>query len=174
MSFIILLLKVICNLTKCWNAILNSATFKWIQPHKKLVISLYTGCFRVLATSKLSRHQMPWNLSLDGIYLIWSSLQCFYYEIQLFSLQIIINSYQNIISPDVVNTVGYAVDTLTDLLMIYIISTNIILMDLYIIIRDWKVTSRNTKYRHIKFWEQRSKLSWKALSLKQNFRKMLI
>jgi hypothetical protein len=39
-------------------------------------------------------------------------------EIQLFfSLQMIINNYQNIISPNAVNTGGHAVDTMTSLLI---------------------------------------------------------
>jgi hypothetical protein len=39
-------------------------------------------------------------------------------EIQLFfSLQMIINNYQNIVSPSTVNTGGHAVDTLTGLLI---------------------------------------------------------
>jgi hypothetical protein len=49
-------------------------------------------------------------------------------------------------------------------------TANIIWMELYI--RDWNSTSRYPKFRHIEIWDKRSKLSWKALSLKRNLRKI--
>jgi hypothetical protein len=48
--------------------------------------------------------------------------------------------------------------------------TNIIWMELYI--KDWNSTSRYPNFRHIEIWDKRSKLSWKALSLKRNLRKI--
>ena len=47
---------------------------------------------------------------------------------------------------------------------------NILWKDLYI--KDWKATSRYPKFRHIEIWDKRSKLSWRALSLKLDFRKI--
>ena len=68
----------------------------------------------------------------------------------------------------------HAVDTLTGLLIDLIDNfdiMNIIWMELYI--RDWNSTSRYPKSWHIEIGNKRSKLSWKALSLKRDFRKNL-
>jgi hypothetical protein len=43
-------------------------------------------------------------------------------------------------------------------------------MDLYI--RDWKSTSKYCKFWHIEILDKKSKLKWKAPSLKRDFRKI--
>lgn len=75
------------------------------------------GCFIVLASLNVSR--------LNNIQLIRLSFICCNYEIKLYLKKMIINSHQNIISPDAVNTVGDAVDTLTGLLIDSICNFNI-------------------------------------------------
>ena len=71
-------------------------------------------------------------------------------------------SYQNIFSPDVVNTWVYAVDNLTGFLIDNFDIARIIWMDLFI--DDCKGTLRQPIFQHIVFPEKRSKLSRKALS----------
>jgi hypothetical protein len=66
-------------------------------------------------------------------------------RIQLFSLQVIINSYQNK-SHLPINTVNTLLIDLIDLIDNFGIM-NIIWMDVYI--RDWKASSRNLKFRHM-------------------------
>jgi hypothetical protein len=76
-------------------------------------------------------------------------------------------------SPDAVNTRGHSLDTWTGLWIGLIYNfdiANLNWMDLNIL--DWKATLRYPKFRHIEIWDKRSKLSWKALSLKQVFRKI--
>jgi hypothetical protein len=60
-------------------------------------IAVHSGMFNGFvgfATLKVLQQQALWNWPLNNISFIWLSLQCFNSEIQLFSLQIIINSYQ--------------------------------------------------------------------------------
>ena len=60
-------------------------------------IAVHSGMFNgfvVFATLKVSQQQALWNWPLNNISFIWLWLQGFNSEIQLFSLQMIINSYQ--------------------------------------------------------------------------------
>ena len=135
-------------------------------------IAVHSGLFNgfvVFATLKVSQQQALWNWPLNNISFIWLWLQGFNSEIQLFSLQMIINSYKKN-SPDTVNIEGHAVDTLTGLLIDLIYNfdiPNLIWMN----IRDWKATSRYQKFWHIEIWGNGSKLSWKSLSLKTGLQK---
>jgi hypothetical protein len=124
----------------------------FILNEQNWVISLYTaGC---LMASEFWLHSRCHDIKWFGInhYKIVHSynyhLKTSIKKIQLFSLQMIINSYQN--------KSLHAVDTLTGLLIDLIDNfdiANIIWMHLYI--RDWKTTSRYPKFRYIEIWDKR-------------------
>ena len=138
-------------------------------------IAVHSGLFHgfgVFATLKMSRQQVLWNLSLTSHscdYHFNASIKksnWFLYKLQLTVIKINFTF--------AVSTGGHAVYTLTDLLFALIDNfdiTNIIWIYLYI--RDWKVTSRSPKFQHIEIWDQRSKLSWKTLSILRDFRNFL-